>query len=405
MSAVNKSSRTQGLCWSKVPLDEVATRGSGHTPNKKRAEYWNGNIRWVSLKDTFRMDRGLISETAESITHAGLANSSAVVHPSGSVILLRDAGIGKSAVLQGDMAVSQHFMVWNCGPRLDNWFLYYYLQSMKAEFERISNGSTIKTIGLDYFRQLTIPLPEVEEQRLISQMFVDVDCLIASLERLVAKKKAIKKGLIQELLSGRSRLPGFSGAWREVPFENLATLVTERIDPRNIPGNVKLVELEHVASGSGRLAGYATVSGAVSLKAVFRTGDVLFGKLRSYLRKYWLAEFEGVCSTEFWVLRPTDCNVNSFLRYVVESDCFIEVASGGYGTHMPRADWSIVRKLPIMLPSPDEQEAISRVLADADAELGALYARLDKARDMKIGMMKELLTGRTRLIGQGGNGE
>ena len=113
--------------WEVVLLDSVSKRGSGHTPDKKHSEYWGGDIKWISLKDSDRLDAVYIDDTAAKITLAGIAHSSAIMHPAGTVILSRDAGVGKSAIMRDDMAVSQHFMAWQCGPRLNNYFLYYWL--------------------------------------------------------------------------------------------------------------------------------------------------------------------------------------------------------------------------------------------------------------------------------------
>jgi type I restriction enzyme S subunit len=101
------------LEWSVELLDDVAVRGSGHTPSKSVASYWNGGVPWVSLADSHRLDQIYIESTDKEISPLGIANSSAVVHPEGTVIVSRDAGVGKSAVLARDMAVSQHFMAWH----------------------------------------------------------------------------------------------------------------------------------------------------------------------------------------------------------------------------------------------------------------------------------------------------
>ena len=109
--------------WNMSLLDQLAKRGSGHTPDKKHPEYWNGSIKWISLKDSDVLDNLYIENTDSTITSIGIANSSAVVHPAGTVVLSRDAGVGKSAITKCDMAVSQHFMAWQCGSQLDNHFL------------------------------------------------------------------------------------------------------------------------------------------------------------------------------------------------------------------------------------------------------------------------------------------
>jgi type I restriction enzyme S subunit len=126
---------------------------------------------------------------------------------------------------------------------------------------------------------------------------------------------------------------------------------------------------------------------------------VLFGKLRAYLRKYWLANCDGVCSTEIWVLvAKRALLVPEFLFQLVKMDRFIEVASSAYGTHMPRSDWKVVKNYEVPLPPVDEQTAIATILSDMDAEIAALEAKLTKAHQLKQGMMQELLTGKTRLI-------
>lgn len=189
--------------WTVARLDDVAKRGSGHTPDKKVPDYYSGGIKWISLGDTNKFDLGLISETKIEISQLGIDRSSAVLHQPGSVVLSRDAGVGKSAIMNDAMAVSQHFMVWTCGDKLYNWFLYYYLQSKKSEFERVATGSTIKTIGLPYFKAMMIPLPPLTEQRRIANGLRAVDEKIAVSRKLKAKQQELKKGLMQDLLSGK----------------------------------------------------------------------------------------------------------------------------------------------------------------------------------------------------------
>lgn len=186
--------------WEEKKLDDLAKRGSGHTPNKRKSEYYNGGIKWVSLADSKRLDSGLISQTESEISHEGVMNSSAVVHPAGTVLLSRDAGVGKSAVMDSPMAVSQHFVVWTCdSSRLSNWFLYYVLQGMKPVFERIATGSTIKTIGLPFFKELSIVVPAPEEQHRIASCLSNLDALITAETQKLATFKNHKKGLMQQL--------------------------------------------------------------------------------------------------------------------------------------------------------------------------------------------------------------
>ena len=193
--------------WEVTKLEDLANRGSGHTPNKAKAEYYNGGIKWVSLADSKRLDRGLISETAIMISELGIKNSSAVLHPVGSVILSRDAGVGKSAVMSESMAVSQHFIVWNCDKRrLSNWFLYYILQIKKPVFENVASGSTIKTIGLPFFKEMRIAVPQVNEQQRIADCLSSLDDLIAAQTQTLEALKTHKQGIMQQLFPSPSLL-------------------------------------------------------------------------------------------------------------------------------------------------------------------------------------------------------
>jgi len=241
--------------------------------------------------------------------------------------------------------------------------------------------------------------PTEKEQRAIAAALSDVDALLDGLDRLIAKKRDLKHAAMQQLLTGQTRLPGFTGEWGVKRLGNVVQLRKERIDPRRSGFNDFCIEMEHIEQGTGCLVGHTSTTESSSLKSVFSAGDVLFGKLRAYLRKYWLADQDGVCSTEIWVLMATRSSLSpAFLFQLVNTDRFIEAASLAYGTHMPRSDWNIMRSYGIHLPPLSEQTAIAAVLSDIDAELATLEARRDKTRALKQGMMQELLTGRTRLV-------
>jgi type I restriction enzyme S subunit len=186
--------------WKEKRLDELAKRGTGHTPNKAIAEYYNGGIKWISLADSQRLDKGLISETTIEISEEGIDNSSAVLHPAGTVVLSRDAGVGKSGIMGLPMAVSQHFITWTCDrERLSNWFLYYVLQLLKPEFERIATGSTIKTIGMPFFNAMRVTVPRATEQQRIADCLSALDARIAAQAAKLDTLRTHKRGLMQQL--------------------------------------------------------------------------------------------------------------------------------------------------------------------------------------------------------------
>jgi len=285
--------------------------------------------------------------------------------------------------------------------RLNGSYLLWAMRSARSlrQAEMEAKGTTFREITLADLRQIKIPVPPIPEQRAIAEVLGDVDALLGSLEQLIAKKRDLKQAAMQQLLTGKKRLPGFRGEWEMKRFGEITFPRKERVDPRRSGIQEFCVELEHIKAGTGNLVGSNSTGDNSSLKSVFRKGDVLFGKLRAYLRKYWLADRAGVCSTEIWVFAPgARLIMSAYLFQLVQSDHFIESASTAYGTHMPRSDWNVVKNYELRLPSLPEQTAIAEVLSDMDAELAALEQRLAKTRPLKQGMMQELLTGRTRLV-------
>ncbi|MFE7972532.1 restriction endonuclease subunit S [Streptomyces shenzhenensis] len=161
-----------------MPIRLVARLGSGHTPSRSNLEYWQDcTIPWITLADVWQLRSNqvdVITDTKEQISKLGEANSAAVRHPTGTVILSRTASVGFSAIMGRDMATSQDFVTWTCGPRLDPRFLLHALRAMAPDLKRIAAGSTHKTIYMPDVEQLRVPLPSLEEQRRIVD-FLDAE--------------------------------------------------------------------------------------------------------------------------------------------------------------------------------------------------------------------------------------
>ena len=197
----------------------------------------------------------------------------------------------------------------------------------------------------------------------------------------------------------------FGGEWDTLPLSAIASIRDSRVEPSDLGGRTLCVELEHIGQGSGRLIGSSTAE-RVSSKCRFEVGDILFGRLRPYLQKWWHADRPGVCSTEIWPLVPDSSRADStFLYALVQAGQLYEAANVSYGTHMPRADWGVVAEVELPLPPLPEQRAIAAVLRDVDALLGSLEALIAKKRAINQAAMQQILTGRTRLPGLGGEWE
>jgi len=294
-------------------------------------------------------------------------------------------------------------------------YLYYNLSSpfFIGHIELHKSGTTFFGISQESVSKYNVLLPPIREQTAIANALSDVDVLISSLEKLIAKKQAIKTATMQQLLTGKKRLPGFGEGkgykqtelgeipedWEVFRFDDIADLKNERVNPQITGGGEYCIELEHIDQGRGRINGNTITTGGSSIKNVFKEGNVLFGKLRAYLKKYWYANSKGVCSTEIWVLQAKRAKVLSlFLYQVVQTEAFIDCATEAYGTHMPRADWKVVGGFLVNVPSIEEQNVIASALSNMDKEIEIIEDRVAKTQKIKQGMMQELLTGKTRLV-------
>ncbi|MCY3770992.1 MAG: restriction endonuclease subunit S [Gemmatimonadetes bacterium] len=272
-------------------------------------------------------------------------------------------------------------------------------ESVKRQLRSLATGLKVFGISKQALREVRIPLPSPTEQRTIAEALSDVDGLLTALEELIDKKQAVKQATTQQLLTGKFRLPGFSGKWETKRLGDIASIRNQKVLPSKVPIDTPCVELDHIGQREGRLLGCSTAQYSTSSKYRFYSGDVLFGRLRSYLRKFWLADRDGICTTEIWPLvTDTKQADNGFLYTIIQSDQFIKAASVSYGTHMPRTDWDVMRNFEIWLPPVREQRAIAGTLSDMDIEIAVLERHRDKTRAIKQGMMQQLLTGRVRLV-------
>jgi len=153
------------------------------------------------------------------------------------------------------------------------------------------------------------------------------------------------------------------------------------------------VGLEHMVPGRRYIDAWGSSGDVESAKFRFESGDVLFGKLRPYLRKVSMAPHEGVCSTDILVLAPRQADDGGFLLYLCQSERVLQfaIATSG-GTRMPRTSWSDLRDCPVLLPPPEERRRIAAVLRSVDEAIERTEAVIAALREVKRGMMQELLT-------------
>lgn len=196
--------------WQVKRLKYVAELATGHTPSRSVPEYWeNCTIPWVSLNDVgFLKDHDYIDQTTNLINELGLANSSARLLPAGTVILSRDATVGRCSILVRPMATAQHFVNWICGDSiLPEYLLMVFRGPMQQEFERLTMGATIRTIGMPDVGSFVVPVPPIGEQQAIVAELSEgrrrIDTLIAAIERQIDNLREYRSAVIAAAVTGQ----------------------------------------------------------------------------------------------------------------------------------------------------------------------------------------------------------
>jgi len=403
--------------WKVVNIESVAKRYSGHTPDKKIEGYWNGNIPWISLKDTRKLDKRYIKETEDYTNINGIKKSSAVLLPKGTVVLSRDATIGKIGITETEMATSQHFINYVCTDNLDNLYLYYDFFYRKQMFESIGAGSTIKTIGLGFFKSLKIVLPPIGEQRKIAEILSQVDDKIDQTDQLIVKTKELKKGLMQRLLTkgiGYTRLKKteigeMPEAWNTHKVREITSLITNGFVGTASPYYAKENGIPYLMSNNircNRIDERTLVKVTKEFAEQYPKSQVLFGDM--------LTVQSGHIGTSCSVPEKYDgvnCHaliISRFNKSIAESNFIAEylnseigmkrLSSIFVGTTVKHINVKDFKNFLLPIPPLSEQQKIADVLSSVDEQITHHELRKTSLEKLKQGLMQQLLTGKIRVI-------
>ncbi len=263
------------------------------------------------------------------------------------------------------------------------YFLQQFLSNTgQRRMKDAMSGNAITRLTLEKIRKLRLPVAPLSEQRAIAQALSDVDALIAALDRLIAKKRDIKQATMQLLLTGKTRLPGFSGKWKVKQLSEVLTICHGKNQQE-----VTAVDGPYPILASGGQIGTAS-------RPLYDKPTVLIGRKGTIDRPQYMDSPFWTVDTLFYSAMKNG-NLAKFFYYrfwLIDWMRFNE-ASG-----VPSLNARTIERIEFACPEPAEQAAIADILSDMDAELTALEARHDKTRALKQGMMQELLTGKTRLI-------
>ncbi|HUX42191.1 MAG TPA: restriction endonuclease subunit S [Rectinemataceae bacterium] len=192
--------------WEVKSLGELAEIVSGGTPKTTQPAYWNGVINWCTPTDITSCEGKYLIETERTISQLGLLHSGATILPAGALLLCSRATIGEVKISAGEACTNQGFKSLVCGPRMSNEFLYYSLLTMKQQMIQRAFGSTFLEISKTNLASLEVNIPPLPEQRAIASVLSDMDEELAALEARRDKTRLLKQAMMEELLTGKTRL-------------------------------------------------------------------------------------------------------------------------------------------------------------------------------------------------------
>jgi len=394
--------------WELKPLKQISpAQGVGLVINP--STYFDAAGTVPMLVGSNIKENHIVWETANRISVASNQSLSSSRLSAGDLVTVRvgDPGVTAVVPLELDGCNCASVMIVRKHHSYNSHWLCSVMNSQigLSQIGNVQYGTAQKQFNISDAVNFLYPVPPLSEQQAIAEALSDADALIDALEQLIDKKRQIKKGAMQELLTGKRRLPGSEENWVEKTIDEIAF-----VDPENLGANTdpnycfNYISLEDVSQG--RLLGTTEMMFRDAPSRARRCAirdDVLFGTVRPNLMSHYIVRKKGddlVCSTGFAVIRcKDDQSVPEFVFIsLFSNNVNRQVERLIAGSNYPAISSGQVKGIRINLPPLKEQIAISNVLVDMDSEISAFEAKLSKARKIKQGMMQELLTGRIRLV-------
>ena len=389
--------------WSHQRLDHIAnlSRGKFSARPRNDSRFFGGDVPFVQTGDV-RNAHVHLRDFSQTLNSEGVKVSR--VFPRGTMLFTIAANIGDLAFLSFDAACPDSLVAIEPKQGIDERWLFYQLTAFKADFEAAATQNAQLNINLEKLNPFKIPVPPLYEQEAIAAALSDADGVAAGLERLIAKKRLIKQGAMQDLLTARRRLPGFSGEWEVKRLAQLGEVKTGlTYKPENVkPFGTLVLRSSNIQNDRLAFDNNVFVDVAVSDEATVKVGDLLIcvrNGSRQLIGKTAMIDGRAGGMAFGAFMSAFRSQVNDYLLWCFQSSVVQDQIAQNLGATINQITNKTMKAIEISLPKDEkERRAITAALSDMDAEIQTLESRLIKARAVKEGMMQNLLTGRVRLV-------
>lgn len=387
--------------WDAVPLGGYVRITSGDSPSLVR--FTSSGKPYFKVEQLGNGDKilGVFSTPYHFVDGKTVPRHSVIFAKRGAAIALN-----KIRILHEDSFMDTNLMVLTPKDGLDFEYLYYGLEYIGLW--RFADTTSVPQINNKHINPLPFPLPKETEQRKIASALNDVDVLLVTLDQVIAKKRDLKQAAMQQLLTGETRLPGFSGNWEVKQLGDIGQFFKGRgvkkdeAQSGTLPciryGEIYTHHNDYIKSFNSWISPQVAAT-ATRLKQ----GDLLFagsGETKEEIGKCvaFIDDCKAYAGGDTVILRATGINPMFMGYYCNTAPVAAQKASKGQGDAVVHISAAALSSIVLALPSLPEQNAIATALSSMDSELSVLEASRDKTHQLKQAMMQELLTGRTRLV-------
>ncbi len=382
--------------WEVKRLGSVCEMYSGGTPKTSNRDYYNGDIPWITSGD---LNKGKIKSVSGKISKSGLKNSSAKMINKGDLLLaLYGATAGVSAISAIDAAINQAVLA-ILPTKESNKYLYYVL-SLKKDFiiNKYTQGGQ-PNLSAAIIKSLRMSFPPLLEQQKIAQILSTWDEAIELKERLIEEKKEQKKGLMQKLLTGEVRLPGFDGEWEEVRLGKVLFFPKKEalLNPQDYYlltvklhlNGIEATDKKPNKTKRGRPYYMREPKELLIGRQNFHNGGI--GIVPDEMENY-------IASNAISTLQAKKGDIKFYYYYLSNANFYKRIGHIVGGTGQKEISETEMKKLKLIIPkSLQEQKAIAQILSTADKEIHLLNQELEQLKLQKKGLMQLLLTGIIRV--------
>ena len=370
--------------WGLPQIKDIASISSGSTPNRNNSEYWNGNIAWVT---TGELSSGHVNHTSELITVKAVKETKMRIYPQGT-LLMAMYGQGKTrdtvAILEIDAAVNQACAAITVKDGKSK-FLFYQLKNSYQDIRKLSNTGNQENLNADIIKTYQVPWAPDEEQERISTILTTQDKVIELKEKQLTGKQRQKKYLMQQLLTGKKRLPGFAFEVEKTNIKAISTYSVSTISQTMLESyeGKQLYPVFNANSIAGHVDFYENECPYIS---IIKDGAGI-GRVR-------LCEAKSSTIGTMGCIHARKGISIIFLYYLLEQVDFNKYSNGSTIPHLYYKDYSCEK---VRIPDIKEQAAIAEVLSAADREIELLQQDIEQEKQKKKALMQLLLTGIVRV--------